>query len=118
MEFQNTDRRHQIALFVVFASLAVLGCSKGGSPRTANGELRDVPAVVQRFPIDSDTFVLVPVDSTDTRYVPDELPVEFRQDGLHVVFSGKLAPIPPNVRLVGIPIELQSVRRMDGRRAS
>jgi hypothetical protein len=105
-------------LWPALGLLAICGCGQSKAPGTAESDLHDVHAVVQRFPIDSDTFVLVPEDSSQTRYLPDDLPVEFRQDGLHVVFSARLAPIPANVRLVGTPIELQTMRRQDGRRSS
>ncbi len=53
---------------------------------------------------------LVPDDDPGTRYAPDELPAEFRRDGLRVVFSGTVGEIPPNVRLWGTPFELTAIR--------
>jgi hypothetical protein len=92
------------------------GCGRGTSGALA--PLVDVRATVHRFPIDGDSFVLVGDDSLATAYVPDALPAAFRQEGLQVVFSAKRAPVPDNVRLPGIPVQLQSLRRADGKRPS
>jgi hypothetical protein len=94
----------------------------GQPPRDAQPQpdapLRDVEATVRRFPIDSDTFVLVPDSDPDTRYLPDELPAPFRDDGTRVIFDATLEPVPPNVRLVGTPIKLLRIRPRDESRRS
>lgn len=51
-------------------------------------------------------------DLEGTRFAPDPpLAAELRVDGLRVVFTGVVGEIPPNVRMWGIPLALESVRR-------
>jgi hypothetical protein len=91
-----------------------LACSRKSAPSSAARErLTNVPAVVCRFPIDSDNFVLR--DSTGAFYVPEDLPVPFRSEGVRVLFSARLLPIPPGVRMVGPPVRLERIERIDGR---
>ena len=45
-------------------------------------------------------------------YFPTNLSDEFKEEGLTVGFQGILQEIPKNVRMVGAPIELTSIKRM------
>jgi hypothetical protein len=111
--FQATFRIESRLLPVaaMLACLVTAGCSRP-QPQE-NAALRDVEATVRRFPVDSDTFVLVPDSDPDTRYVPDALPAPLRDDGIHVVFDAALEPVPPNVRMIGTPIKLLRIRARD-----
>jgi len=52
-------------------------------------------------------YALVPDRDPGTRYAPDPpLAEAFRQDGLRVVFSGRLKPAPDGVRLWGTPLKV------------
>lgn len=100
---------------LVLTVMGASGCREARQDGTEDATpLVDVPATVRRFPLDSDTFVLVAEDSLGSRYLPDELPVPFRHDGLAVVFSGRIGPIPANVRLIGTPVTLTRIRPRDG----
>lgn len=83
------------------------------------------PAVAEFFPFDSvgyvqsqtgvvtliaETYVLVVTEKGETtRYLPAVLPKQFQQADKVVVFSGILGKIPPNVRLMGTPITLDTI---------
>ncbi len=84
----------------------------------ATAALTDVAATLKRFPIDAETFLLIPEAHPDERYLPDDLPEAFREDGLRVLFSGELREILPNERLIGTPIRLLRIERRDGTRRS
>jgi len=95
-------------------ALAAASCGRSQPPPAQAPTLRDVAATVRRFPIDSESFVLVPDSSPETNYVPDRLPAAFREDGLHVIFDAVPDTVPPNVRLVGPPIRLLRIQLRDG----
>ncbi|MBK7147424.1 MAG: hypothetical protein IPH78_01065 [Bacteroidetes bacterium] len=62
-----------------------------------------------------ETWVLVPADNPNGRYISQQLPEEYKKDGLAVVFSGWVGKIPPHVRMMGTPLKLTkiSVSRAD-----
>jgi hypothetical protein len=45
-------------------------------------------------------------------YVPMNLPEDMQQEGMDVVFEGVLGKIPANVRMMGKPIQLSSIKRL------
>lgn len=94
----------------VAASAAPEGDAMDDAP-TAGDEIHDVPGHVVH--IRGDWYALDPEGQPGSRYAPDDLPEEFRQDGLAVVFSGRIGEIPPNVRMWGTPLELTAIRRRD-----
>ena len=91
------------------------GSASESKPTTA---LTNVAATLKRFPIDAETFVLIPEAHPDERYLPDDLPEAFREDGLQVLFSAERREIAPNDRLIGTPIHLLRIERRDGTRRS
>ena len=44
------------------------------------------------------------------RFLPLNLPDEFKLDSTRVLFSGKRGVIPPNARMIGYPLQLSSIR--------
>jgi len=54
-------------------------------------------------------YVIIPFDDDTKRFFPGSLPEMFKQDGLRVLFSGKICETPENVRMVGTPFELTSI---------
>jgi hypothetical protein len=60
----------------------------------------------------ANTFVIeaITIDGNIERYVPNNLPAEFQKENLSVSFEATLLEIPPNVRMVGQPIRLKSIR--------
>lgn len=73
---------------------------------------------VQHFPIDSDNWVLVADSKPGEIYVPDALPEPFREVGLRVRFAIELVEVPPNVRMVGTPVRLLRITRVEARSRS
>lgn len=63
--------------------------------------------------ISGDVYGLEPDSDPGTRYLPETLPAEFKQEGLRVIFSGTVGEIPPNVRMMGTPFTLTDIRRLE-----
>jgi hypothetical protein len=66
----------------------------------------------------SEVFVIFADKETVTStsisvFQPTNLPKEFQQDSLRVIFSGRLEKIDPNVRYFGHPLNLDSVRKLE-----
>lgn len=51
------------------------------------------------------------ITTEETQYLPSKLADEFKEDGLPIIFSGKVGNIPPNVRMVGKPLELSEIAK-------
>ena len=64
---------------------------------------------IHHISADTDWYTIVPDNDPGTRYAPTNLGEEFKREGLRVIFSGKVGKIPPDARLVGIPIELTKI---------
>jgi hypothetical protein len=101
---------------LIVAGALVLACSAERRDEP-DAILRDVDATVRRVPVDSDNFVLIPDGEPDVYYIPNELPLAFREDGLRVRFDAERDAIPPNVRLMGPPIRLLRIRVRDAPRS-
>ena len=61
------------------------------------------------------SFFLVVASAPDAPLVPYPEPLSdaFRRDGLRVVFSGERLPIPPYVRLIGLPVHVTDIRKVE-----
>jgi hypothetical protein len=59
--------------------------------------------------LSEETVVIVPDDNPNGRYITEQIPAEYRKEGLKVVFSGDVAKIPPNARMIGTPIWLKEI---------
>ena len=64
---------------------------------------------------DGIAFFLDPSDDFSPLLVPYPKPLgeAFSQDGLRVMFSGELLPIPSDVRLSGPPVNVTEIRNME-----
>ena len=56
-----------------------------------------------------ETFVLVPNDNLNGRYIAYNLPEEYKVEGLKVTITGDVGIIPPNVRMLGTPLKLKLI---------
>ena len=54
-------------------------------------------------------FVIVPDSNANMRYISQQLPTEYKKDGLKVTFTGWEGKIPPNVRMMGKPLKLECI---------
>jgi len=100
---------------LVFGVLGVVGAGCRGE---GGGAEQDLVGSVQRFPIDSDNWVLIADSAPSEIYVPDALPEPFREAGLRVRFAIERLEPSPNVRMVGIPVRLLRITREEVRSRS
>jgi len=63
--------------------------------------------------VSDDVYALEPDSDTGTRYLPDALPDDLKQEGLRVVFSGQVGEIPPNVRMMGTPFTVTAIHKLE-----
>lgn len=69
-------------------------------------ELKKANATVK---VIGELFVIVPDDNTNMRYISQQLPEEYKKDGLKVSFTGWEGIIPPNFRMMGKPLKLKTI---------
>jgi hypothetical protein len=79
----------------------------------SDNTINAMKGTIQQLSPGSEWYVIIPDDEKNQRYAPSNLPDEFKKDGLRVIFSGKVAAIPPNVRMIGIPLELVKVENLE-----
>lgn len=92
-----------VLAFLFFGSLAAMNAQENKSLFDYNKDFTKQRLQVKK--LNDDSFVLVNGD--DRRYVADNLPDEYKIDGLSVIVSGKEATIPPYVRMMGAPVHLE-----------
>ncbi|MCW5906777.1 MAG: hypothetical protein KIS94_02875 [Chitinophagales bacterium] len=56
-----------------------------------------------------ETWVIIPDDNANMRYISQQLPAEYKKDGLAVTFNGWIGKIPPHVRMMGTPLKLTKI---------
>ena len=74
----------------------------------ADEKVKDARSTVRKF---EKTYLIEATDGQ--RYVPKNLPKQYRQVGTLVKFSGILLPLPEGVKAIGRPIKLTEVRLID-----
>lgn len=80
-------------------------------PFDSVGYLPSSQGIVKKVVSDPDTYI-IEVDNgrgSYTHYLPELLPKEFRKDGLKVRVAGTIGKIPPNVRMIGTPLNLTQI---------
>ncbi len=50
------------------------------------------------------------IETKETIYVPKDLAKSYQKEGVTVIFSAEKLPMPPNVRMIGQPIEIQKIK--------
>lgn len=67
---------------------------------------------------DGETALIIPDTDPNMRYIAQQLPAEYKKNGLKVKFSGMEGKIPPYVRMMGKPLKLHwiSVTKKDKRK--
>ncbi len=71
-------------------------------------KIKNVKATVKVLE-NGELFVIVPDSNANIRYISQQLPEEFKKDGLKVTFTGWEGKIPPNVRMMGKPLKLECI---------
>ena len=82
-------------------------------PFDSAGRLVETKAMVKLI---ADVYILeVTIDNQNniTRYIPAILPESFKKEGTIVMISGTIGKIPPNVRMMGTPLTLESIRLVE-----
>lgn len=64
--------------------------------------------IIKKFGEDPDVYIIEAENGT-RRYLPAIIPEDFKQHNLKVYFSGNAGNVPPNVRMVGTPFELETI---------
>jgi hypothetical protein len=54
--------------------------------------------------------VLITGDDASQRYMGTDLPDELKRNGLHLTVDGEIGEIPANVRMLGTPFHIYTVR--------
>ena len=103
-----TGQQFEADMATAYAPLLVL---PNRAPDAEADTLREATGTI--LEVSGNLFALVPDVRPTTRWIPLNLPAALRQDGLRVQFSGFLEPIPPNVRMMGRPLLLTAVQRLD-----
>lgn len=62
-----------------------------------------------KFLENQEIVVIVPDKNPTGRYISNQLPEEYRKDGLKVTYSGDVGKIPPNFRMLGTPLRLKCI---------
>ena len=96
----------------LLVALVFMGCSdKGKEVVPSSDDVINYTGVIKQMT--PDVFLIISdyvYQGQQELFFPTNLPDSFKKDGLRVLFSGKRGEIPPNVRMIGIPLELSSIR--------
>lgn len=68
----------------------------------------NLKATVQ-FLNNGEMAVLIPDNNSAGRYISEQLPKEYRVEGLKVTINGYTGKIPPNVRMMGTPLRITKI---------
>ena len=98
----------KIFVLVIIISQCVFSCSSQKTDFEWEKKVSNVKATI-KFLEDKETVVIVPDDNASMRYISQQLPEEYKKEGLKVTFSGWLGKIPPNVRMIGKPLKLKCI---------
>ncbi|WP_214020982.1 DUF333 domain-containing protein [Methanoculleus sp.] len=100
-----------VVVLVLFGAVVACGCmASGGGDTTAdrisgNGTITFVD-------LEGGFYGIVADDGR--RYLPADLPAEYRQDGLRVLFSADVEEDGVGIHMWGTPAEIRSIERTDG----
>ena len=101
----------RLCFILLMGGIILISCGLGNQPQGNGDELTNVSGTIQQLANNPKWFVIVPDFDTSIRYLPSNLPPELRQNGMRVVFSGQIGEIPPNVRLIGTPLDLTFIEK-------
>lgn len=90
---------------VAFASLLFSNCTMAQNEKPVR-TLTTVNCTVTQV---AGEYTLVPDEDNSQRYMPRNMELKYRKEGLKVVVSGNVFAIPPNVRMIGTPFEITKI---------
>ena len=104
-QFEKFMKRKHIlsALILLVASITI-----AQTDFTWEKKIKNVKATVKTLN-NGELFVIVPDSNENMRYISQQLPQEYKKDGLKITFTGWEGKIPPNVRMMGKPLKLESI---------
>jgi len=98
-------------ILTVLAVVAFIACRNSDAEVAAlpQDDVRDFPGIIVKVNSESYAIHSDPMFGAFQSFVPINLPGEFKIDQLRVTVSGKTQEIPPNVRLIGVPLKISSI---------
>ena len=97
------------SVLFLLIGLMFVGCSDTPKqPVQLEYDVVNHTGVIQK--VGADIYIIVDNAEDGTHYAPTNLPVDYKEDGLRVLFSGSILEIPSNVRMAGTPLVLSSIR--------
>ena len=104
-QFEKFMKRKHIlsALILLVASITI-----AQTDFTWEKKIKNVKSTVKVMN-SGELFVIVPDSNANMRYISQQLPQEYKKDGLKITFTGWEGKIPPNVRMMGKPLKLESI---------
>jgi hypothetical protein len=103
--------RRALALCAALLACATTGCASRPATGAAGSTPSEQPGTIRAVNAELGWYAIVPDSDPGTRYAPSAaLPAELRQDGLRVVFSGRVGAAGDAGRRWGIPLEITSIR--------
>jgi hypothetical protein len=94
-------------------SIFLTSCSKKHSPSKAGDKIINERGTIQQLSANQQWYIIAPDFDPTTRFLPSNLPDEFKRDGIRIIFSGEIGEIPPNVRLIGTPLHLKAIKQIE-----
>ena len=96
-------------LFLLIA-LIFIGCSETSEqPVQLEDDVVNHTGVIQQ--VGTNIYVIIDNAEEGGHYVPINLPADFKENGLRVLFSGRVGEVPSNVRMAGTPLVLSTIQR-------
>lgn len=71
-------------------------------------DVKNLKATIQ-LTNNGETAMIIPNDNSSGRYVSEQLPKEYRVEGLKVTINGYTGKIPPYVRMIGSPLYISKI---------
>lgn len=97
----------KLLLLLVCLSVSTLWTQAQVSiPIDSVGYLLSQPVTIKQM---GSSFVLEPMGTTGKRYLPVNLSTRYRINGAEAMVTGIIGRIPPNMRLMGTPLEIKHI---------
>ena len=111
-QFESNPKTNGMNKLIVTVTLLIMAFGTTMAQATdfewEKTQLKNVKATVKVLN-NGELFVIVPDNNENMRYISQQLPKEFKIDGLKVTFTGWEGKIPPNVRMMGKPLKLKCI---------
>jgi len=108
MKIHNRHINRTPFLAFVVTSFFMVSCHTSSVNAFSSNEQQGTIQLIRQW------AVIIPENNQATRFLPQPpLKKTLRQQGLQVIFSGHAEEIPANVRLVGTPFHIDTIRKAD-----